>query len=113
MALQQGTASKRASTLSVSPHRQTLAQFMQRRGRLVGHFLLSCWAHLLTGMLGLIVLTALLIPLLSYIGLDVIAKPLFFALHTICAQIPSHSFFISGHQLGLCARNLAIYSSMF
>ncbi len=64
-------------------------------------------------MLGLVVFIAVLIPFLSYFGLDVIAKPLFFALHYVCAQIPSHSFYILGHQLGLCARNLSIYSSMF
>src|SRR5579883_822347 len=77
-----------------------------------GNFLLHYWAHLITGVMGLLVLTALLIPFLSYMGLDVIAKPLFYSLHLICAQIPAHSFFIFGHQLGLCARNLSIYSSM-
>lgn len=71
------------------------------------------WAYVLAGILGLIVLIAFLIPVLSYLGLDAIAKPMFFALHAICAQIPSHSFYILGHQMGLCQRNLAIYSSMF
>src|SRR5205807_10424560 len=60
-----------------------------------------------------LVLTAISIPFLSYLGVDSIAKPLFFSLHYVCAQIPSHSFYILGHQLGLCARNLSIYSSMF
>lgn len=76
-------------------------------------FLLHYWTHALTLMFGLIVLTALLIPVLSYLGLDVLAKSLFFALHAICAQIPSHSFYLFGHQLGLCERNLAIYGSLF
>lgn len=71
------------------------------------------WAYVLAGVLGLIVLIAFLIPVLSYLGLDAIARPMFFALHMICAQIPAHSFYILGHQLGLCERNLAIYSSMF
>ena len=31
----------------------------------------------------------------------------------LCAQVPSHSFYIFGHQLGLCARNLSIYTAMF
>ncbi len=77
-----------------------------------GNFLLHYWAHLITGVMGLLVLTALLIPFLSYLGLDVVAKPLFYSLHLVCAQIPAHSFYILGHQLGLCARNLSIYSSM-
>jgi uncharacterized membrane protein len=79
----------------------------------VGDFLITYWAHLITGILGLIVFAALSVPFLSYFGLDVIAKPIFFALHYVCAQIPSHSFYMFGHQFGLCARNLSIYSSMF
>ena len=64
-------------------------------------------------MLGSLVFIALAIPFLSYFGLDSIAKPLFFSLHYVCAQIPAHSFYLFGHQLGLCARNLSIYASMF
>lgn len=79
----------------------------------VGTFLLKHWATVITVVLGLFVLAALSVPLLSYFGLDSIAKPLFFSLHYVCAQIPSHSFYIFGHQLGLCARNLSIYASMF
>src|SRR5438552_5059050 len=84
-------------------------RFMDR----CGNFLLNYWAVLITLLLGLLVLTAISIPFLSYFGLDSIAKPMFFSLHYVCAQIPSHSFYILGHQLGLCARNLSIYSSMF
>ena len=79
----------------------------------LNNFLLDYWATMLTAILGLVVLVALSIPFLSYFGLDSIAKPLFFSLHYVCAQIPSHSFYIFGHQLGLCARNLSINSSMF
>ncbi|MBV8822967.1 MAG: DUF2085 domain-containing protein [Ktedonobacteraceae bacterium] len=86
---------------------------MQRAMYLVGRCLLDQWAHMITIVLGLLVLSAVAIPFLSFFGLDVIAKPLFFSMHYLCAQIPSHSYFILGHQLGLCARNLAIYSSMF
>lgn len=78
-----------------------------------GEFFLKWWAHLVTIVLGTLVFIAISIPFLSYFGLDVIAKPLFYALHFVCAQIPSHSFYIFGHQLGMCARNFTIYSSMF
>ena len=86
-----------------------LDQFMNG----LGQFLLNQWANLITIVLGLIVLIAISIPFLSYFGLDSVAKPLFYALHYVCAQIPSHSFYIFGHQLGLCARNFSIYTSMF
>jgi len=92
---------------------QRIDRYLYRPGRRLGDLLLRYWAHILTGVLGLIVFVTLLIPFLSYLGLDVMAKPMFFALHTICAQIPSHSFYMLGHQLGMCVRNLFIYGSMF
>ncbi|HEY7418797.1 MAG TPA: DUF2085 domain-containing protein, partial [Ktedonobacteraceae bacterium] len=84
-------------------------RFMQKAGDVV----LEHWANVVAGILGLVVLLALSVPFLSYLGLDVLSKPIFFTLHYICAQIPSHSFYIFGHQVGLCERNLSIYSSMF
>ncbi|QBD78062.1 DUF2085 domain-containing protein [Ktedonosporobacter rubrisoli] len=87
--------------------------FFARFAHHLGNFLLNQWASVITAVLGLLVFIALSIPFLSYFGLDTIAKPLFFSLHYVCAQIPSHSFYIFGHQLGLCERNLSIYSSMF
>lgn len=79
----------------------------------VGAFVLDYWALMITIVLGIIVLAALSVPLLTYLGLNTISKPIFYTLHLICAQIPSHSFYILGHQLGMCARNMAIYGSMF
>src|SRR5260370_14023946 len=109
MALQQVTSNKRSFKLLSAGQKQALARFMQ----LIGELLLNHWANMVTIVLGLIVAVALAIPFLSYFGLDAIAKPLFFSLHFVYAQVPSHSFYIFGHQLGLCARNLSIYSSMF
>jgi uncharacterized membrane protein len=86
---------------------------LQKLGDAVSDFLVEYWAHIITMILGALVFIALSIPFLSYFGLDSIAKPLFFALHYVCAQIPSHSFYILGHQVGLCERNLSIYTSMF
>lgn len=88
-------------------------QTLERTIQVLGEFLLRSWATVVTVVIGSVVATAIAIPFLSYFGLDAIAKPLLFSLHFICAQIPSHSFYLFGHQLGLCERNLAIYSSMF
>jgi uncharacterized membrane protein len=81
--------------------------------RKAGEITLAYWPHAITVLLGIIVGAALSVPLLTYLGVNEIAKPIFFSLHLICAQIPSHSFYILGHQLGMCARNMGIYSSMF
>src|SRR5258708_27425520 len=86
---------------------------MKQYARKLNDFLLSQWANMITILLGILVAMALSVPFLSYFGLDTISKPIFYSLHTVCAQIPSHSFFILGHQLGMCARNFSIYMSMF
>lgn len=114
MAIQQ-VKDRNSGLILPAPTRKkhVFVRFLQSLGSHLGSFLLKYWAHCLTFALGLIVFIALAIPFLSYFGLDFIAKPLFFSLHWVCAQIPSHSFFIFGHQIGLCARNLSIYSSMF
>lgn len=96
-----------------SPRRQALNNFMNSLGLHIGDFLLNHWATLLTCILGIIVFAALSVPFLSYFGLDAISKQIFFMLHMVCAQIPSHSFYIFGHQLGMCERNFSIYTSMF
>jgi len=96
-----------------SPGRQTLDRVMNNIGQFVGNFLIQHWATMITYVLGILVFAALSVPFLSYFGLDAISKQIFFALHMICAQIPSHSFYIFGHQLGMCARNFSIYTSMF
>jgi uncharacterized membrane protein len=98
--------------LSAAKHLSTY-RFAHSLLRGLGDFLLDYWATIITIVLGLLVLVAVSIPFLFYLGLDTIARPLFFSLHYVCAQIPSHSFYILGHQLGLCARNLSIYTSMF
>ena len=96
-----------------TPRRQTLDLAMNRTGRFVGNFLIQHWATMITCALGILVFAALSVPFLSYLGLDGMYKQIFFALHMVCAQIPSHSFYIFGHQLGMCARNFSIYASMF
>jgi uncharacterized membrane protein len=110
MALQQV---KETTNHAYSPGRQTLDRYMNNTGRFVSNLLIHHWATMITWMLGILVFAALSVPFLSYFGLDGISKQIFFALHMVCAQIPSHSFYIFGHQLGMCARNFSIYASMF
>jgi uncharacterized membrane protein len=85
----------------------------QRLAKQLGGFLMSYYAIIIAVFFAMLILAAILSPILSYLGLDVIAKPIFYAMHFICAQTPSHSFYIFGHQLCLCERCLAIYSVMF
>ena len=113
MALQEPGGNKAKMALPSSTGVHPLSRPLSRWSARFGGVLLHYWADALLFLLGLVVLIAVLIPVLSYLGLDMLAKPLFSALHAICAQIPSHSFYLFGHQLGFCQRNLAIYGSMF
>src|SRR5690349_12968567 len=63
-----------------------------------GEFLTDHWASIITWGLGLLVFTAIAIPFLSFFGLEDLSKQLFYSLHYVCAQVPSHSFYIFGHQ---------------
>src|SRR6266699_5117597 len=92
-----------------SPRRQTLDRVMNGTGRFVGNLLLDHWATMITYALGLLVFAALSVPFLSYFGLDGISKQIFFALHMVCAQIPSHSFYILGINLE-CAHATSLYT---
>jgi len=94
---------------SVVPVPQSRIELVARR---VGAWALTSWAWIITAFFGIICLAAISAPVLTYVGLDEIAKPIFFALHFICGQIPSHSFYIEGHQTGLCVHCLAIYGSL-
>lgn len=91
---------------SASPTKRGMVQRMS-------DFLAAHWVAIIAVILGTLVVAAISVPFLSYFGLDMISKPVFYSLHYVCAQIPSHSFYILGHQLGMCARNLSIYASMF
>jgi uncharacterized membrane protein len=86
--------------------------FQQATDR-IGAFLVAHFGLIFTLIIGLLLLAAFVDPILSFLGLDAIAKPLFYSMHLICAQIPSHSFYLFGHQVCLCERCCAIYSSMF
>ena len=70
-----------------------------------GDLLLAYWAHVVMILLGLLVLCAISVPFLSYFGFDSFSKSIFFSLHYVCAQVPSNSFYIMGHQFVLFERN--------
>lgn len=71
------------------------------------------WLLLVNMVLGLVVGGAFLVPLLYVFGWDRLGRQIFLTYHNICEQIPSHSYYLFGYQMALCARNLAIYGSIF
>jgi len=97
----------------LAPWRRTLNRWLTASADAVARFCMRQWLLVLNVLLGALLGVAVLVPVLYALGADTLAMRIFQAYHLICAQIPSHSYFVLGYQLALCARNLAIYGSMF
>jgi uncharacterized membrane protein len=70
------------------------------------------WLLVLSVALALLMGIAVLVPVLYTLGWQELGRRIFTTYHLICAQIPSHSYFLFGYQVAMCARNLAIYGSL-
>jgi uncharacterized membrane protein len=92
---------------------QVRAPWLGRALTQAASWLLAHWLLLINALLGALVGVAVLVPVLYALGATVLASRIFLAYHLICAQIPSHSYFLFGYQMALCARNLAIFGSLF
>ena len=97
----------------ISPFRQALDRSVTGSTKRVADWFQRHWLALVTSALALLLAGAVVTPLFYAFGWPQVGAALFAAYHLICAQVPSHSYFLLGYQLALCARNLAIYGSMF
>lgn len=78
-------------------------------------FLAYSCQHWLAAVNVLLVLFALLpwaAPVLAAYGFTAASKSIFVAYSLTCHQMPSRSYFIFGHQVAFCERNVAIYLAM-
>lgn len=73
------------------------------------------WLLLINSALGLCVGLPILAPLLMAHGQTRLSNAIYLVYRTVihCHQMPSRSFFIAGHQMALCQRDMAIYGSIF
>jgi hypothetical protein len=83
----------------IVPWRYTLSSRIVVTGNTAMDWMLRHWLGIINWSLGIIILGALIIPMLAYLGIEPLAGTLFRMYHTICEQIPSHSFFLFGHQI--------------
>jgi uncharacterized membrane protein len=97
----------------IAPWRRNLSHVVERAAGRTADWLLLHWLDILNVALGLVIFVALLTPVLAYLGIEPLAGQIFRAYHSICEQIPSHAFFILGHQVALCARNFSLYASLW
>lgn len=98
---------------TVAPWRRRLSQRVEHAATGLSSWLLDHWLGIVNVALGFLLANAFLTPILAYWGIEPLASTMFRSYHAICDQIPSHSFFILGHQIALCSRNLALYGSIW
>jgi uncharacterized membrane protein len=97
----------------LSPRRQAFSRSVVRIAEASGSFLGKHWLALFNSLLGIFIGGAFLGPILAYFGNNAAESWLLHSYHGLCDQIPSHSYYLFGHQVCLCERCLAIYSTLF
>ena len=96
----------------LSSRRQTFSRRVVEVTGFFAHLLGKHWLLLINSVLGLFIGGAFLAPVLAYFGENPAASWLIHAYHGVCDQVPSHSYYLFGHQICLCERCLAIYSTL-
>ncbi|HEX6800017.1 MAG TPA: DUF2085 domain-containing protein [Ktedonobacterales bacterium] len=96
----------------VDARRHTFAERVSVAGDAVGTWLRRHWLALINGALITYLGVAVLNPFAYMLGWDGLASTVFRTYRFFCDELPTHSFFIGGYQICLCARCLAIYSSL-
>ncbi len=74
---------------------------------LAGH-----WLALANSLFLAVVAISAAVPGITAVGLTRLAEPLFASYRLICHQLPDRSFFLFGHPMAMCQRNVAIYGSI-
>ncbi len=77
-------------------------------GRVAQH-----WLAVVNVLAGLYAGLPLLAPWLVANGHSTLAAPIYFVYQFVCHQRPERSFFLFGHQVAYCQRDLAIYTGVF
>jgi uncharacterized membrane protein len=96
----------------VSPRRLAFSRALVGAVSVVDHWLRRHWLAGVNTLFALFIGVAVAAPIMRAFGLVGPSQSILAGYHLFCAQTPSHSFYIAGHQVCLCARCLAIYSSM-
>ncbi len=97
----------------ISPRRQAFDRAF-RRGLVEFQLLVAGhWLFLLNSTAALYVGLAFLAPVLLALGAETAGRFVFDAYAIACHQIPDRSYFIFGHQVAFCQRDVAIFTTVF
>lgn len=91
------------------PHTPTFASSALDRAR---EWFRQHWLAVVNGIVAAFIGIAILTPVAYAFGWTGPASAAFDAYRFVCAQTPSHSFYIAGYQCCLCARCLSIYCAL-
>lgn len=96
----------------IGPRRQAFDRVVVGTVQRVDTWLRDHWLALVNSGIGIFIGLAVLTPILRAFGLVAPSQAILSAYHVFCAQTPSHSIYLAGHQICLCERCLAIYTSL-
>jgi uncharacterized membrane protein len=96
----------------IGPRRRAFNRFVVKGLNGLDAWFRRHWLGLVNAGLGVFIGLAVAAPILRTFGLVGPSQSILLGYHVFCAQTPSHSFYIAGHQVCLCERCLAIYSSL-
>jgi uncharacterized membrane protein len=71
------------------------------------------WLGLFNTLAGLYVGLPVMAPVLDWLGLSGLAEMIYSVYSYLCHQLPQRSFFVVGHQVAICQRDVSIYGSIF
>ena len=70
------------------------------------------WLFVVNLLSALYVGLPVLAPYLEHLGVNVPARVIYLVYSTVCHQIPERAFFVFGHQMAFCQRDLALYGAI-
>lgn len=97
----------------ISPRRLAFDRAFRRGLVVLSVLVADHWLFLLNTTAVLYVGFAFLAPLLMAVGAEPVGRFIFSAYAIACHQLPQRSFFVFGHQVAFCQRDVAIYTSVF
>lgn len=97
----------------ISPRRQAFDRAFLRAVARAQIGLALHWLFLLNAASALYVGLAFLAPVLMALGWEAAGRSLFDAYSVACHQYPQRSFFVVGHQVAFCQRDVATFTAIF
>lgn len=76
------------------------------------YWLTSHWLLVFSGAAFLFLALAYASPVLIATGHEGLGRLIFRAYHRVCHQLPQRSFFVMGHQVAFCQRDVGVYAGL-